>query len=193
MKKTFLTIAVFALASFASSLAASPICPTTSFTNTDCAFLITIASNGSISGSVVPGSNPYDGVEDSLVGVINNSSSTFTGSIALSSGADIFGFDGDGICKYPGASAAAFSYTCDASGYAGPINTFTVTNVRAGFVNINGLAPGATTFFSLEEDPNTITSGGGINVGGVPEPATMSMIGGGMGMLLLIVRKRRNQ
>ena len=61
-----------------------------------CNVIITFAANGSISTTIV-NPNPYDGVEDTLVGIVNNTGAPIT-SIDLSSSAAIFGFDGDGIC-----------------------------------------------------------------------------------------------
>lgn len=57
-----------------------------------CAALITINPNGSLKIQVDGSVPPYDGVEDSLVGVINNSGASVFG-IKLT-GQDIFGFDG---------------------------------------------------------------------------------------------------
>jgi len=105
----------------------------------------------------VHGQGPYDGIEDTYVGVTNNSSTTLLGfSLA---GSNIFGFDGDGQSAY-----THVSY--DASGYAGPGTSFTITNNNLGFVNFlnGGLAPGQTAWFTLEETlstSNPITAGGG--------------------------------
>lgn len=84
--------------------AAAAICPTTSNTNTDCGYILTIQPDGTVTGSSVANARPYDGSDDVLVGVVNDSSSTFTGPVTLSSMRDIFGFDGDGICYYTKAS-----------------------------------------------------------------------------------------
>src|SRR5665213_4563429 len=59
------------------------VCPTTVSTNTDCGFIITIGPGGSISGAAVPNANPYDGSDDALVGVVNNSGLPYTGSFSI--------------------------------------------------------------------------------------------------------------
>ena len=89
---------------------AAPICPTTSNTNTDCGYILTIGAGNTITGAAVLGAAPYDGGDDALVGVINHSGATFTGTISLSgtgNGGGIFAFDGDGICTFIGPGAAS--------------------------------------------------------------------------------------
>jgi len=65
--------------------------------NEGCQFLITV-SNGA--ETVVQDTNegPYEGSDDSLIGVQNNSSSTIDELPLSVPGSDLFGFDGDGIC-----------------------------------------------------------------------------------------------
>ena len=62
---------------------------------TGCNLVITFTSSSEVT---TVGSSPgtYDGSDDTLIGVVNNTSSTIT-SFKISSTNDIFGFDGDGI------------------------------------------------------------------------------------------------
>ncbi len=175
MKKLALLLTVF----WAAQLFAGTICPAVTpdpgiLDPSGCNALITIAANGSTS-VVVTDTHPYEFSEDQLVGVINNSSSLLT-SIALS-GSNIFGFDGDGIC---GDSYIASSYctNADATRYGPNGVTFSITNNNTGMVNFSpGIAGGGGTgFFSLEEAPSV----GGITVGAVPEPATLSTLAVGL-------------
>ena len=104
-----------------------------------CGVLITINPNGSLSYERDPSVPPYDGDEDVLVGVVNNSGATVYG-ISIS-GPDIFGFDGDGAGPN--------------GGYEGPGTTFTIANPNQGVVNFSGGLPsGGFRWFSLEGNPS---------------------------------------
>jgi len=70
---------------------------------TGCGVLITVNADGTVSVTAEGNGNPYDGVEDTLVGIQNNSDATVT-SITLTgsnNSVGIFAFDGDGPCGYP--------------------------------------------------------------------------------------------
>lgn len=132
------------LALFASTgLAQSPPftqCPSIGL-SPSCAVLIVINPDGSLKELTDPSVPPFDGVEDTLVGVLNSSGATVFG-ISLT-GPDIFGFDGDGAG--PGGS------------YAGPGTSFTVTNANSGVVNFsNGLNDKQSLWFSLEGSPSQV-------------------------------------
>ena len=137
-------------------------CPPTG-ADSVCGALITITNAGaSISFS---GQGPYDGFDDTLVGVVNNSAQPIF-AMGLSSLSNIFGFDGDGLATFgtPG------------NGYAGPNVTLTSTNAGAtsGIVKFTTpLAPnggnGSSAYFSLENSltkPTAIQNivNGAINV-----------------------------
>ncbi len=157
--------------------------------NTGCNTLITFNANGTITVTV-PDASPYDGVEDTLVGVLNNSSAVIT-SISLS-GSNIFGLDGDGICVftfvgncYCSASAKAGT---DPQDYYGPTSTFAITNANNGIVNFApGIAAdGGSTFFRLEEPPTV-----NLIVNGVPEPGSIVLRTGGLAAIVWMLRRRR--
>jgi hypothetical protein len=166
----------------AGSARAATICPTTGSTNSDCGFILTIGTGGVVTGAAVPGAAAYDGSDDALVGIVNNSGATYNGSIALSgtgNGGGIFAFEGDGICIY---TSAPYCSTA-ATGYEGPLTTFSNINSTgtSGLVNVLGLASGANTYFSLESSPSSITGGGGITVGGsTPEPSSVILMATGL-------------
>jgi hypothetical protein len=206
MKPFWIASVLLVVSGFASHLAAATICPSTAFTNSDCAFIITIGPGGSITGDIVPGAGPYDGEDDSLIGVINNSGSIFNGSIHLSgtgNGGGLFNFDDDGICTLQSTNSISLDYCSPAQqagnapgDYQGPLNTFTDIDATftRGTVVITGLEAGGTTFFSLESSPASINGGGGplITVdANVPEPTSISLVA--VGLLGILLARGRTQ
>jgi len=128
--------------------------------NEGCTVLITLNADGSITTTTPNPAFSYEnGDDDNMIGVVNNTGNTISSLQLSSATAPIFGFDGDGICGGPPGwifSALGPKPNCtsvaDPHRYGqGPI-TFTVTNPYKGIVNFgNGnLAPGTSTFFSLE-------------------------------------------
>jgi hypothetical protein len=158
---------------------------------TGCNAVITIAANGTASVQITD-SSPYDGSEDTLIGVKNNSTST-AASLNLT-GNDVFGFDGDGICTFTfvGSSycTAAQRAGTDPQDYQGPTSTFTVTNANSGTVNFSPAIPanGGTSYFSLEGVPTaslavTVTPGSG---GTTPTPLPGSLVLLGLALACLV-------
>jgi len=131
--------------------------------------------------TTVDNANPYDGVEDQLVGVVNNTGQTVF-AITIS-GAGIGGFDLDGGWA-PGNGCIASgpntfgcftpSIASDPGDYSGPNNIFTSITLNSLIDTfVGGLANGATTFFTLEEPP---TGGLSVLVTNVPEPASLALL-----------------
>ncbi len=103
----------------------------------------------------------FDGADDTLVGITNNTGATLTKIVLTSTaGLDIGGFDGDGACTggySPSPTAAqcggAFT-TTDPQDYAGAGVTLVASTTHAtnDTVTVNfSLTNGSSTFFSLEE------------------------------------------
>jgi hypothetical protein len=70
--------------------------------DTGCQLLITINANGTTTVTTDPNQGPYDGVEDSLIGVLNNSSFGVSSMDLAGAGAPLtgpFNFDSDGLCS----------------------------------------------------------------------------------------------
>jgi hypothetical protein len=113
-----------------------------------CAILVIFNADGTTSILTDPHVGPFDRVEDTLVGVQNNSGITVPNMHI--SGSSIFGFDGDGICsgRYsPAPAGCPFGSTR----YEGPNTSISMVDSSHGTVTFtNGLASGASTYFSLE-------------------------------------------
>lgn len=180
--------AALAMGSAASAAADPTICPdltATGATTAGCSIVITIQADNSILIEST-GIGPFDGSEDSLVGVLNLSSTPLT-SLALT-GSDIFGFDGDGLAAFGGG-------TFGPTGYEGPNTSFTVTDSDNGIVNFlnGGVGTNGTAYFSLEENlaPNGVPI---ITVGSAaPEPGTWAMMILGFGMAGVAFRRRKQR
>src|SRR5258708_35089348 len=65
--------------------------------DTSCQFLFTITDTETTVESD-PSQGPYEGVEDALIGVQNNSTKPIS-SLPISAEAPLFGFESDGICS----------------------------------------------------------------------------------------------
>ncbi len=181
----FVPIAVGLTQGVASAAPTTPVapfteCPAVGY-NTSCSLLIdatgagtSVLSDPNATTAADPTPGTYDGDDDTLIGVINNTSAPIS-SIPLSSTTEpIMAFDGDGICENPNdtsglpglpASDCANVNTVDTTGYGGPNSYFTGISLdyTSGVVNfIKPLAPGASTYFSLEEalSASQITVGG---------------------------------
>ncbi len=129
--------------------------------DTSCGILVVFNPGGTVSVYLDSSQGPYDGSEDTLVGVLNNSGVTQP-KLNLSgvgvNGFPIFAFEGDGICTFAPFTGSSYCsgtyYQSDPGDYAGPQNTFTniSTDQTTGTVVFTGgLAPGASTYFSLED------------------------------------------
>ena len=145
-----------------------------------CGILITVTGPGQAVITSPGNGNPYDGDEDTLVGIQNNSGGYLTSITLTSTSTDIFGFDGDGPCDTQYHSPA-YSWCSNPgfTGYEGPDNTFTNIsgNQRTGTVNFTTPIPtGGSTWFALEGAPSTIS---GIGVSSDMLTLTLAGLGAG--------------
>lgn len=170
-----------------SSTAPTPYAHTPDAAGTGCNVVLTVNANGTVMVTLKDAS-PYDltaGGDDTLIGVVNNSS-TPVSSVNLS-GSNIFGFEGDGICTFTfvGSSYCTASQRSgtDPGDYQGPTSTFTITNANTGTVNFGpAVAAGGSTYFSLEGLPTaSITA----TVGPTSDPPTTVPTLSTWGLLLL--------
>jgi hypothetical protein len=126
-----------------------------------CGVVITIPASGPATIATPGNGNPYDGTEDTLVGIINESSASLDSITLTSSTTAIFGFDNDGPCD-PLYNAHPYSWcsTAGFTGYEGPDNTFTnITNsaMTGTVVFTIPIPPGKSTWFALEGQPSDLT------------------------------------
>ena len=191
----------------------SGVCPIDNTFATDCNLFITFNADGSISTTAGPEAN-YDGVEDALIGVINNTSSpinSFTISSTVSP--SIFDLEGDGINSYTGVvnTAAGLSdpllysnygltppndYIDDYGGFDAYF-TGVALDLQSGTVNFaNSIQPGAYDYFSLEGSidlsaPPVICDPTSGKCSSVPEPTTIALLGLGLAGLGIARRQRK--
>ncbi len=166
------------------------ICPAVG-SNSDCTAVIIVTDTGVYlyynpnQPSGYDGTGDGGGDDDTLIGVLNASTSTTISTLGLSSNNDIFGFDNDGIDTYIGTSSVTGATTIfatnkmDSTGYGGPNAYFSFQNgctydssqggyvsslnepaaCNGGTVNfVKPIAPGQTAFFSLENALNSATA-----------------------------------
>ena len=138
------------------------------------AFSITVPNNGN--------GNPYDGADDTLVGVINNSGSALTAipiTLPDITFGGAFGFNQDGPCDFGSTNHDGSQQDCftvpegaQQYGYEGPDNYFSnlsgvscnedFTCYTTGIVNFTdeeGLGNGLTSWFALEGTPQSLSLG----------------------------------
>jgi uncharacterized repeat protein (TIGR01451 family) len=142
--------------------------------------IFTLNPDGSITTTRTPNfANPFDSIEDTYIGVVNPAG---TG-LALNSldlvGADLFGFEADGIATfndpftlgwfgYGGAFPGGQPLPGGPTTYEGPGTFFNYRDtltLSSGTVNFQdnatglGLLPGQQAFFSLENTPTAVVNG----------------------------------
>jgi hypothetical protein len=117
-----------------------------------CEILLVIYPDQSITVYQDSSVGPYDGIEDTLVGVWNQSSSSVEAITVNGRNTGLGQLDGDGLCAFA-VSGCPFGPT----GYEGPNTAIKTSPSRPDSAEIDfpsGLAPGATTYFSLEGQLN---------------------------------------
>jgi hypothetical protein len=113
-----------------------------------CQILVVINADRSVSVLGDPAVTVYDGSDDTLVGVLNNSKTAVSAITVNGPGTGLAGLDHDGLCTY-NVAGCPFGPTS----YEGPGTTIVTSAALADSAEIDftgGLAAGHSTYFSLE-------------------------------------------
>ena len=119
-----------------------------------CEILLVVNSNQTVSVLGDPSVGAFDGSDDTLVGIINDSGKAVTAVTVTGPGSGLSLFDGDGICSgsygtWNGSSGCPYGTT----GYEGPKTSFVTNPSLPDSAEVDfkgGLATGGTAYFSLE-------------------------------------------
>ena len=119
-----------------------------------CEILLVVNPDNSVSVYGDPSVGPFDGSDDTLVGIVNDSTAAVKAVTVSGPGSDLSGFDGDGICSggygtWNGSSGCPYGPT----GYEGPGTLFVTSPSLPDSAEVDftgGLAAGKSAYFSLE-------------------------------------------
>src|SRR6476620_11746364 len=154
--------------------------------NEGCTILITLHADGSITTTFPNPSPSYDqGLDDNLIGVVNNTSKVITALQLTSATVPIFGLEDDGVCGLPGWTFSALgpnpncAIATDPHRYGPAGINYTIFNANSGIVNFGngGIAPGSNSFFSLEG--GSLTKIVAVVIPGLEITKQVSVVGGG--------------
>ena len=119
-----------------------------------CEILLVVNANNSVSVEGDPSVGTFDGSDDTLVGIVNNSGKAVKAVTVTGPGSGLSEFDGDGICSGDyGAWTGSTGCPYGPTGYEGPGTSFVTSPSLPDSAEIDfkhGLAPGGSAYFSLE-------------------------------------------
>ncbi len=142
-----------------------------------CEILLVVNADRSVSVYSDSAVGPFDSAffgDDTMVGIVNDSSRPVDAITVSGTGSNLAGFDADGLCTF-----ITCSYS-NPTGYEGPDNTFVVDPTTNDAVEVDfpaGLATSATSYFSLEGAPTSAIVARRGQVGFDGGPLTVSQYG----------------
>lgn len=154
--------------------------------NEGCTILITLNADGSITTTFPNPSPSYDqGLDDNLIGVVNNTNKVVTAVQLTSATVPIFGLEDDGVCGLPGWTFSALgpnpncAIATDPHLYGPAGINYTIFNANSGIVSFGngGIAPGGNAFFSLEG--GSLTKIVAVVIPGLVITKQVNVVGGG--------------
>ena len=114
-----------------------------------CQLLLVVNADNTITVLGDPALGPYDGSDDTLIGIVNTSKTAVPAITVTGPGSGLAGLDGDGLCTYT-TSGCPFGPT----GYEGPGTSIKTDPTLPDSAEIDftgaGLKPGTSAYFSLE-------------------------------------------
>ncbi len=154
--------------------------------NEGCTILITLNADGSITTTFPNPSPSYDqGLDDNLIGLVNNTNKVVTAVQLTSATVPIFGLEDDGVCGLPGWTFSALgpnpncAIATDPHLYGPAGINFTIFNANSGIVSFGngGIPPGGNAFFSLEG--GSLTKIVAVVIPGLAITKQVNVVGGG--------------
>lgn len=119
-----------------------------------CQVLLVVNPDKSVSVEGDSSVGPFDGSDDTLVGIVNNSGTAVKAVTVSGPGSGLSGFDVDGICSGAyGTWSGSTGCPYGPSGYEGPGTSFVTIPSLPDSAEVDfagGLASGASAYFSLE-------------------------------------------
>jgi hypothetical protein len=122
--------------------------------DSSCSILLDVNTDNSVSVLTDPSVGPFDGADDTLVGIVNNSTTPVTAVTVTGPGTDLSGFDYDGLCNanYYG-HGSPLGCPFGPTGYEGPGTSLVTAPSLPDEAEVDfspALQTGQSAYFSLE-------------------------------------------